>query len=360
MRSFLRTSGVVTFVSFMLVVGLGELGVRQIKDDLPVDPGKWPRPEVAQKLDRLGREVERGRHPEVVFTGSSVMAGGVDPVAFSKASGVPSYNAAWAGSTARTTALWTLDVVQPVAKPDVVVFGAQTGELNDNAPKGKSVYEAFSSSPGYEQAVSRLSRQLEGRLEKISEFVRNRVAFRKPEILFRKDRAALEAAEVKKEIGARGRRVEEPRNYRLHRQFREEFAGRNLKDLSFGGREYRAVVRMHDRLAKKGVKLIFMATAVTDDYYTVHPDPEGDRAAFRRLLERFRRETGGTVIDASDAFSSTGVFRDPVHLDVQGRKAMAVALGERWDDIAASSGTAFVVRCTGPDDAPDCEVKRRR
>lgn len=357
MKNFMRSSGLVTLFSFLLVFGTTEVGVRKISTALPVDPGKWPRIEIAQKLDRMDREIRRGQDFEVVFVGSSVMAGGVDPVQFTNASGVSSYNAAWAGGTGRTNAMWTLDVVEPLAEPEVVVLGVQSGELNDNGPKNQITYRKFIGSPGYQQTTDNLARRFEGEISKISDLIRYRLVFRTPSVLLKNEREALRAVEARKQIGARGRRVEEPVKYRFNLKFQTGFPEKNLADLSYGGKEYRAIVRLHNRLQQRGVKLVLMITAVTDDYYSIHADPEGDRKRFHDLIRRFQRETGATVIDAADAFPSWKPFRDPVHLDIEGRRAMSHALAQGWDRIASAGAEWLEVSCGGSELEPTCSVK---
>jgi hypothetical protein len=356
MRRFLRNSGFATLFGFLLVFLLMEATVRQVRADLPVDPGKWPRIEIAQKLDKMDREVSRGRNFEVVFLGSSAVAGSVDPVQFTKASHVSSFNAAFAASAARVSAAWGRDVVEPLLHPQVFVVGVQSGEVNDNGPKNQITYRKFMSSPGYKQTTSDFVLQVEGWLEKLSHFLRYRLAFRTPATLFGKDKAALKATEVRKEVGARGRRVEEPVEYRVREKFREGFFAKNLADLSFGGKEYRSLVRLHRQLKTRGVELVLMSTPVTEDYYQMHEDPEGDRAAFERLLDRFQRDTGATVIDAANAFPTSAPFRDPVHLDVEARGPFSAALGARWEEIVSSSGRRFEVRCRG-EVAIECRVE---
>lgn len=353
----MRNSGFATFFGFLLVFLLMEATVRQVRANLPVDPGKWPRIEIAQKLDQMDREVARGRNFQVVFLGSSVVAGSIDPVAFTKSSRKSSFNAGFAGSAARVSAAWGRDVVEPLLHPQVFVLGVQSGELNDNGPKNQITYRKFMTSPGYKQTTSDFARRVEGWLSRLSDFLRYRLAFRTPTSLFGKDKAALEATEVRKEVGARGRRVEEPIEYRIREKFREGFFAKNLVDLSFGGREYRSLVRLHKQLEERGVELVLMSTPVTEDYYQMHEDPEGDRAAFERLLDRFQRDTGATVIDATDAFPSSAPFRDPVHLDVEAREPFSAALGESWEEItSSSSGSRFEVKCEG-EAAPRCRVE---
>src|SRR3954454_25119735 len=96
-----RNSGAVMF-SFAFVVVAIEVVARMMAPDLPVDPGEWPRVEIAQKLEQMRSYADEGKPVDVVFAGSSMMASGIDPVAFTGASGESSYNAGFAGPSART------------------------------------------------------------------------------------------------------------------------------------------------------------------------------------------------------------------------------------------------------------------
>lgn len=358
MARFVKSSRLATFLSFILVLMGVEAAVQQVRADLPVDPDKWPRTEIAQKLNQLDRAIKKGRRFDVVFAGSSVMAGGVDPIAFSKASGVSSYNAAWAGATSRTSAMWIHDVVDTLVHPEVVVLGLQTGELNDNGPKNQRGFRKFKSAPGYRQAIRKMFMDNVFRwLEEISTSFKYRLAFREPRN-FARDKAALKRTRVRKRIGARGRRVEDPTGYHFRDKFKNNFYENNLVRLAFGGREYRAARRLHGQLAESGAQLILMATPVTKDYWRMHDHPKRDKRALRALFRRFQNQTGGTVIDVIDAFPTSVPFRDPVHLDIDARKELARTLADGWQRIAASRGGWFEVKCRG-NLRPQCRLISR-
>lgn len=359
MRRFFRDSGFATLMAFVLVFAVAEGAVRTIHAGLPVDPGKWPRIEIAQKLDKLDRAIRSGRSFDVVLAGSSVMAGGIDPVVFTRHSDVSSYNAAWAGATGRTSAAWIADIIEPLAHPEIVVLGIQTGELNDNGPKNQITYKAFATSPGYEQTRSSLGGRVTSWFERLSYFFRFRRIFRTPTAVFGKDRAALERTKVRKEVGERGRRVEEPITYVFRDKFAKNFYEKNLVDLHLGGKEYRSLVRLARTLEDRGARLILLGTPVTEDFYSIHDDPAGAKMVFREMLKRFQRDTGATVIEAGDAFPTSAPFRDPVHLDIEGRVAFSKALAETWSKIASHEGGWFTVACRGSS-APVCRTRLER
>lgn len=356
MIRFLRDSTLAAVLSFVLVFLVAEVGVRQAEANLPVDPGKWPRIEIAQKLDRLDRAIHRRDRFDVIFVGSSVIAGGIEPVVFTDESGRSAFNAAWAGATARTSAAWVANIIEPLAAPQTIVLGIQTGEMNDNSPKNQITYRKFMRSPGFKQTTESLTARVTSWFERLSYFVKFRFAFRTPTVLFNKDRGALERAKIRKEIGERGRRVEEPISYAFRDKFATNFYDKNLVDLSLDGPEFQSLVDVALEMQDRGVNFVLIGTPVTDDYWSIHDDPAGDEERFRDALQRFQQETGATVIDAIDAFPTSDPFRDPVHLDVEGRIPFSEALAKKWSDISSADSGWFTVHCRGTT-VPSCRVR---
>jgi hypothetical protein len=339
-----KTKHVSTF-SFAGVLLLTELAARLLAPSLPVEPGKWPRIEIAQKLDQMRSYVNEGKEIEVLFTGSSMMAGGVDPVAFTEASGRSGYNAAFAGPSMRTVTPWTLEIAEPLLNPDVVVVGIQSREFNDSGVKHQIMSEKFLTSPGYKETTSAVSSALVGPLEEVSYLLRYRRAFREPSLLFRSiGEESLAAARVRHVIGTRGRRNDEPGTYRAPERFLQDLYDKTLKDYEVGGPEYEALLDLHRGLAQRNIELILLNMPVTDDYWGAHADPEGDRQSYLDLIDDFVRETGATLIDAERSFPDNGSFRDPMHLDVEGRELLAEGLAEGWKGIVTKGGS-YTLRC---------------
>lgn len=357
MKAFNR-SGYVTAFSFTAILVAVELASRMIAPSLPVDPGKWPRIEIASKLDQIRELANEERKVEVLFAGSSMMAGGIDPVAFTEASGRSSYNAAFAGPSMRTVTPWVLDVVRPLLDPEVVVVGIQSRELSDNGPKNEVMYEKFIESPGYQQTKGTVASQLEGDIEQLSYFLRYRRALREPSRLFETDEAAQKAlaeTELRQVIGPSGMRMEEPSEYKRPAKLIRGLYEKTLIDFSVGGSEFEALEDLHAGLEAEGVELVLLNMPVTEDYWTAHGDPEGDRAAYHDLIAGFVADTGVTLIDAEAGFPSSEPFRDPVHLDIEGRQAMAEALAESWDQITGGGGL-FALSCDDSTE-PSCELQ---
>lgn len=358
MARFVR-SRYATVTSFAAIILVVESASRLIAPSLPVDPGKWPRIEIASKLDQMQDYVEKGRDVDVLFVGSSMMAGGVDAIEFTRASGRSGYNAAFAGPSIRTVTPWVLDVVEPMLSPEVVVLGVATRELNDNAPKNIRMWESFMASPGYKQTKGSVASRLEGDLEKVSYFMRYRRALREPTTLFEtsaEDERALAEAELRQVIGPRGTRQEDPITYRRAQKQIQQLYDRTLIDFSLGGEEYDALVRLATELEEREVQLVLLDMPVASDYWEAHEDPITERSTYRALLDRFVDQHEVTLIDAEDAFPTNEAFRDVMHLDIEGRRAMAAALAQRWDEITEGAAT-WALDCTAEAE-PTCRLSR--
>lgn len=339
-----KRSGIVSTSSFVGVLLLVELIARSIAPGLPVDPGKWPRIEIAQKLDQVRRYLGDGREFDVVFVGSSMVADGVDPVEFVETADVRAYNAAFAGPSMRTITPWTLDIVDPLLQPEVVVLGIQSRELSDNGPKNKAMFEKFMSSPGYRQTTSNLALRFAGMLERISYFMRYRRAFREPSQILEADgEAALRAARVRQELGPLGKRIQQDVPYEDSEQFRTSLYEKMLFDFSVGGPEYAALERLYEGLRERGIRLVVVNMPVTPAYWEAHRSP-GAEDVYHDALERFLEDRDIAYVDAEDSLKEE-TFRNPMHLDVDARKWLARALAGSWEDLTDEGPSRFRMLC---------------
>ncbi|HEX2295896.1 MAG TPA: hypothetical protein VHN37_11360 [Actinomycetota bacterium] len=339
-----RKSGIASTSSFVAVLLAVELAARTLSPSLPVDPGKWPRIEIAQKLDQIRRYVDDGDDFGAVFVGSSMMADGIDPVAFTERSRVRSYNAAFAGPSMRTVTPWTLDIVEPLLEPEVVVLGIQSRELSDNGPKNLTMFQSFKSSPGYRETTSNIALRFAGVLERVSHFMRYRRALREPSQLFEPDGlAALQGTRVRQEVGPLGKRVQLDIPYRVSERFRTNLYEKMLVNFEVGGPEYEALERLYAGLEERGIRLVIVNMPVTDAYWEEHESP-ADRETYHAALERFLKGRDVAYVDAENALKEE-TFRDPMHLDVDARKWLARALADSWEDLTEPGPSRFSVLC---------------
>ncbi|MGH2750340.1 MAG: hypothetical protein ACRDK3_05635, partial [Actinomycetota bacterium] len=215
--------------------------------------------EIGQKIEQIDAYEERGEEIEVLFVGSSQMAASINPQLFTDQTGLSSYNAAFAGPSMRTVGRWLLDIVEPKLSPDVVVVGIASRDANDRSRKTKKVHRVFLSSPGYRQETASLASQLEGWIEDVSVFMRYRRLMREPATFFERTDDELGEQRVRKQIGERGLRLEEPVDYRFTLKRQRSLGNWTLGNFKTGGREYRAVVEMHDVLEERGVEMVLVS-----------------------------------------------------------------------------------------------------
>jgi hypothetical protein len=343
---------VVTLVGFLAVVIGAEVAARSWLPAIPPDAHTWPRAEIGQKLEQIDAYEERGETVDVLFVGSSQMAASTNPQLFTEQTGLSSYNAAFAGPSMRTVGRWLLDVVEPKLNPDVVVVGIASRDSNDRSRKNKKVHQAFLNSPGYRQETASLASQFEGWLEDVSVFMRYRRLMREPATFLERTDDDLGEQRIRKQIGERGLRLEEPVDYRFRVASQLSLSRGTLGNFQTGGREYTAVVEMHDVLEERGVEMVLLNMPLTADYLGAHQDVD-EMTSYREFLADIAQTTGVAFVDAERAFDTPKAFRDLLHLDVEGRDAFTRALADSWEDI--SDGAHLLMECNNKR-TPECEL----
>jgi len=352
MRKHTR-SAILTVASLLSVLVGAEVAARAWLPAVPPDAHTWPRAEIGQKLEQIDAYEERGEDMDVLFVGSSQMAASTNAQLFTEQTGLSSYNAAFAGPSMRTVGRWTLDVVEPKLSPDVVVVGIASRDSNDRSRKNKKVHEAFLSSPGYRQETASLASEFEGWLEDLSVFMRYRRLMREPATFLERTEDELGEQEVRMAIGERGLRLVEPVDYRFRLAGQRSLGKGTLGNFKTGGREYRAVVEMHDVLEERGVEMVLVNMPLTEDYLGAHEDVVAEMTSYRDFLADIVAATGVPFVDAEKAFETPKAFRDLLHLDVEGRDAFTEAFAQAWDDI--SGDAHLLMECTNKP-MPECDL----
>ena len=352
MRKHTRAA-IVTGVSFLAVLLMAEVAARVWLPEIPPDAHTWPRAEIGQKLEQIDAYDERGEAIDVLFVGSSQMASSTNPQLFTEQTGLSSYNAAFAGPSMRTVGRWLLDVVEPKLSPDVVVLGIASRDSNDRSRKNRNVHRAFLNSPGYRQETASLASEFEGWLEDLSVFMRYRRLMREPATFLDRTDDELPEQKVRMGIGDRGLRLQEPVDYRSTLAGQRSLSKGTLGNFKTGGREYRAVVEMHDVLEERGVEMLLVNMPLTKDYLGAHKDVDAEMTSYRGFLADIVEATGVAFVDAEKAFETPKAFRDLLHLDLEGRDAFTEALAQSWDDI--SDDAHMVMECNNKP-MPECEL----
>jgi hypothetical protein len=325
----------VTAMSAVAVLLLAEATARLLAPKLPVEPGKWPRPELAAKYDQMRQYAEKGEGFDLVFVGSSMTMNGIDPVIFSERAGLRAYNAAFAAGSPRTVALWTLDIVEPLLSPDILVYGISARDFNDNGKVQRDIYKGFTSSPGYRQVAAGVEQRAEGLLEHFSVFMRYRRYFRSPGKVLRDLTEEKRPGKDPKygSISQFGRREPKPGPYKIRKHWKRNQISRVLNDFSMGADELTALSELHADLERRGVQMVLLSMPMSADYGPLLPHGERDLVEYRRMISEFTDAREIPIIDAENAATGFWAFRDPVHLDIGGRRALTEELAAIWDDV---------------------------
>ena len=148
-------------------------------------PLTWASPNLDRKIEQIDALSERGG-ASVVFLGSSAVDSSLDPSALKLAkSNRPAYNASVRGGTIAMVSHWARTVVVPRLRPDVVVLGVASRELDENGAFMSAIERKYFDAPavrhvdGTENALQIAER----RLESASTLFRYRTTIRDPRYL---------------------------------------------------------------------------------------------------------------------------------------------------------------------------------
>lgn len=298
-----------------------EAGVRAAADSLP-DPLRWNDHEAQNKAQHMAELASRGRHVDIVFTGSSSMNAAADPRLLGRlAPGVSAYNAALNGADMRSMEFWLDHVVLPRLRPEVVVIGTTSLELNDNGITQRDFYRRLITSEAGRSLRGRLGRMgaLEAWFEDHSYLARYRTELRRPATIINGDPRARAG-----EVDATGllRAIPEfhARPYALPAEFKRRTERDSYHAFAIGGEQLAALARIADKLERRDISLVLVKMPVTNDLVPLHPRGARDYALFERTLSGFASSRPITYADADARFSNKRFFVDPIHLNAQGMR----------------------------------------
>jgi hypothetical protein len=308
----------------VLLVLLAELAIRAAEPKLQ-DPLLWPGWEAQNKVVAMDRLGGRGG-ASVAFVGSSMVQAGLNAeIATRQLEGKrPAFNAALNGSDMRATDIWTREVVVPRLRPDVVVVGFNSGELNDHWNEPDSLYARLIESPYGKRAAGEggVLAQIDAWLIDRSSLVRHRTVLRNPVDAFTRDRA-----QRRLRVDPLGRFLalenfqQRPYTSGLSKQlgaWDEVF--RNYRP---GGLQFDALRRLVRDLTSRGIKVVLVRMPVTKDIIPLHPTGAADREAFGRALESFASSHPVAFLDGEATINyDTAQFVDPLHLNTTGERTL--------------------------------------
>ena len=319
---------------------IGEVVLRIVARRLP-EPLAWHAWEAQNKVAAM-QALARDGGASVVLIGASDINAGLDADAMTEMLGGdrPVFNAALNGATTRTMELWTLDVVIPLLKPDIVVVGMNTSALNDNGYGGARSAKKLRRSVGWRRAHSpksgarRLSLFLEGSyLFRYRNFLfeptiaRRRRWYRirrfksDPLYLFRKRRGQFAA--VSKLGMLRAGNVFSGAGYGAPERIVRVWSDQYVNDYSVGGPERAALMRLIAGARAASAEVLIVQVPNSADWITYHPHGAADFEAFTQILRSIVAETGVQFHDMNSEFSvlkPEDVFSHPIHVNFVGRR----------------------------------------
>lgn len=328
-RARSRRRAPIAVIVALVVLLAGEGATRAIASRLD-PPLRWQNWETQNKVDRIDALAARGG-ASVVFVGSSMVNAAVDPAAFDRAAprARPAFNAAVNGADARLVEPWLLDVVVPRLRPDVVVIGLSSRDLNDHAAHRQ--FDLFRASDEGQWVTGRrsIADRLERSAERWSFLVRYRDDLRRPRRLAGHHDPLRDVADVGPLGQLRALDIYEKATYAVTPHFVAEARADALHDYSIGGSQQAALRRTVSQLRARGVRVVLVEMPITADAIALHPRGATDYAAFHARLRGLAAATGVPLVDPGADFASTRWFFDPFHLNGTGRAAFTAALAHQ-------------------------------
>lgn len=304
----------------VVVLLLAELGTRALAPYLPA-PELYADQTTAVKIRQLDRVADTPRCATVVVAGNSMARDDLVPSVMDDEldDGVVVYNAALDAAAPTLLEQWVPDNVLPKAKPDLVVIGLSSFDLNDNARISRSALASYRTAAlTRDDVFGRLQQPL---IRRVALF-EHRAALRDPTTVWESFGRIVD-----------GDRLPRPDADGIPGLLDAEGAGLSRRDLRYtpspatasllrtellndydsGQDQVVALGRLLATLDEGGVDTALVLLPVTDDYVDAHP---GGRAQFDEFVELARKvaATQGTpLVDLHD-WGDDADFADTHHL----------------------------------------------
>lgn len=316
----------------------------------------WRDWECQHKVDAIDRLARQGG-ASVVTIGASPMNSAFDPHLCTNLLGLsrPAFNAALNAATIRSLELWTLGVVLPRLRPDLLVLALNSSELSDKSLVGERWLRLFQMSMGWRrlrQDPSPTQRALL-KLETWSFLVRYRHFFREPGSWGRNVSLTVRYRRLKndprfhfrKTRGARAR-VSDLGMLHALSKFRDppyklsDTVIKTWKEIienyHVGGHELAALHRLVDGTRATGTSVLIVLMPVTQDWIDLHGDGQRDFDRFRRVLDSYIAESGVPFVDMMRELTSWDEYADAVHRNLAGQRHFTEVLSRHVADRLGS------------------------
>ena len=323
-----RPRWTVVIATIVAVLLVAEVGARVLGTRL--DDPDWNVAEVAAHIDNLDRLDAESEQVDTLLIGSSSIGAAVDPASLAEQiEGVEvAYNANLFGPSAQAVEQVTDELLLQRLDPEVMVIGVTSRELNDNSADQARMLTALETSVGWRRLTGESSPydRLDDSAGSISALVRFRPLLRDPETLARRvvDGPGSPISEFGMLTSRDGQRFDA--NNADHND-QERSA---LSDYAIGGEQLESLERVVTTQIDTGRRVVLVNMPVVDDlWWSLHPDPEGDRAAYEAAIAELVAMTGVEYFDAASEFDhTTADFGDANHLNEIGADRFTTVLAD--------------------------------
>lgn len=293
-----------------------ELAVRAVEGSLP-PPTTWASSEYALKDSRIDQLRDHGG-VGTVLVGSSVIDVSIDPAALPESAVGPrgAYNAGLIGATPWIVDAWTRLLVVPRLRPDVVVIGVSSRDLNVNGAGNAQTEDRFRTSAGGRHLLG-----TEGTTDKVdwwlnehSALLRYRQVLRRPlEALFGYDPPDRNVVTVTK-AGLETQMLDQ--RYQNTERVLSFFRREPLLNFDVNGLERDSFASLIQHLQGQGIRVVVLDTPVTQDYIDAHPRGQADYDTYIRAIDTIVHTTGAKLV--RPGIWPPELFADPLHLNRAG------------------------------------------
>ncbi len=324
-----------TWLTFLAVLVVAEVIARILSAGL-ADP-QWNFAQTDRKVAEMSALANNGG-AEIVFVGNSAVNSDIisDVIArdtrFERV-----YNAGLDGSPGKLIEDWTINVVEPLLGPEVVVIGLTSRDLNDGSRSNLSVTSGYMNSAGRasflgQEAIGQKADRFFGELFAL---VRIRGFLRDPVSLITQYRDDI----AEERIRAIDDFTKQP--YRNDTILINRTRERALNDYSVdaGGdqdSQVAAVVRLIDKLQARGVQVVLVEMPYSGaDYLSLHTNGAADYERYRTALRSIAHATGIPLIDGTRPEWTTDYFEDFLHLNSAGANTFSAELAAELEVLLA-------------------------
>jgi len=335
-----RGKGILGLVLAFVTVILSAEGAARLVALRLGDSSGWNDPGLAMQERNMRRVGEDHGGSDVVVLGSSATGEGIDPEQLAQASQAydSAYNAWHAGAPARSLDLLARSLVLPVLRPEVMVIGLTSEQLNDNG-SGRLSHQALESSPARPR-VPEEENAAEGIVRRVvdwSYFVRLRETLRRPNELMDALRTGPDANPY--EIDSRGMSTSNlaqelrltPRHLEQNREA--------LADYELGRVELPAFRRLVRRLRSDGIGVLIVNMPVLEDVYSpLHPRGIVDNDRYEAALEALTREERLAYLDTTKEPWGPEWFADENHVNGRGSARLTDLVAKALDRLVPPAG----------------------